>query len=61
MVRKKDKIFTDAIRDVKPRLKICFCSTRPVGNGRVEAAQHASNLIPGLTSLISVPMNSSYF
>lgn len=61
MVRKKDKIFTDAIRDVKPRLKVRFCSTRPVGNGRVEAAQHASNLIPGLTCLISVPVSSSYF
>lgn len=49
MVRKKDKIFTDAIRDAKPRLKICFCSTRLVENDRAEAAQHASNLIPGLT------------
>lgn len=61
MVRKKDQIFTDAIRDVKPRLKIHFCSYRPVENDRAEAAQHASNLIPGLTSLISVPMSSSYF
>lgn len=61
MVRKKDKMFTDAIRDVKPRLKICCFSARPVENDRAEAAQHASNMILGLTSLISVPMSSSYF
>lgn len=59
MVRKKDKMFRDAIRDVKPRLKIC--STKPVENNRAEAAQHASDLIPGLASLISVPMSSNYF
>lgn len=61
MVRKKDKMFRDAIRDVKPRPKICFCSTKPVENNRAEAAQHASDLIPGLASLISVPMSSNYF
>lgn len=61
VVREKDKMFTDAIRDVKPRLNIGCFSTRPVENDRAEAAQHASDLIPGLTSLISVPMSSSYF
>lgn len=61
MVRRKDKMFTDAIKDVKTKLKIHIFSTGPVENDRAEAAQHASNLIPGLTSLISVPMSSSYF
>lgn len=60
-MRKKDKIFAHAIRDVKPRLKICFYCTRLVENDRAEGAQHGSNLVPGLTSLISVPMSSSYF
>lgn len=60
-VRKKDRMFTDATRDVKPKLKIHCFFTRPVENDRAEAAQHASNLIPGLKSLISVPMSSSFF
>lgn len=42
-------------------LTMLCLSAKPVENNKVGAAQHNSNLVAKLTSLISVTMSSSYF